>query len=76
MIVTSSSDFSLEDPEEVGCCSLEEKLELLLRYDLLILTLAFLEAIDPISVILGSSTIFTILKGSEIFSRPSIPQES
>ena len=76
MIVASSSDFSTEDPEEVGCCSLEENLGLLLRADFLFLALACLEAIDPVYVILGRSIMFTILKGLEIFSRPSIPQES
>ena len=73
LIVASSSDLSMEVPEDVGCCSLEENLGLLLRADFLFLTLACLEAIYPISVILGRSIMFTILKGLEIFSRPSIP---
>ena len=73
LIVASSSDWSTEVPEDVGCCSLEENLGLLLRANFLFLTPACLEAIDPISVILGRSIMFTILKGLEIFSRPSIP---
>ena len=76
LIVASSSDCSDEAPEEVGCCSLEENLGLLLRADFLFLALACLEAIDPVYVILGRSIMFTILKGLEIFSRPSIPQGS
>ena len=73
LIVASSSDCSAEAPEEVGCCSLEENFVLLLRADFLFLDLACLEAIDPISVILDGSIMFTILKGLEIFSRPYIP---
>ena len=65
----------MEAPEEVGCCSLEENLGLLMRADLQFLTMACMEAIDPIYVIFGWSIMFTILKGLEIFSRPSIPQE-
>ena len=49
---------------------------LILRSDFLFLDLAFLEVIYPISVILGRSIMFTILKGLEINSRPYIPQES
>ena len=49
---------------------------LLLRADLLFLALACINAIDPISVILGISIMFTILNGLEILSRPSIPHES
>ena len=60
----------------MGCCYLEENLGLMLRDDFLFLTLAYLEAIDPIYVILGISIMFTIFKGLEIFSRPSITQES
>ena len=75
LIVASSSDCSDEAPEEVGCCSLEENLGLLLRTDFLFLSMDCLEAIDPISIILGRSIMFTILKGLYIFSRSSIPQE-
>ena len=60
----------------MGCFSLEEKLGFLLISDFLFLALACLETIDTISVILGRYIMFTILKGLEIFSRPSIPQES
>ena len=49
---------------------------LLLISDLLFLALACIKAIDPISVILGISIMFTILKGLEISYRPSIPQKS
>ena len=59
----------------MGFCSLEENLGLLLRFDFIFLALACLEAIDLISGTLGISIMFTILKGLEIFSRPSIPQE-
>ena len=76
LVVASSSDCSLKAPGEVGCCSLEENFGFLLRADFLILTLACLEVFDPISAILGRSIMLTILKGLEIFSRPSIPQES
>ena len=65
-----------EAPEEVGCCSLELNLGLLLRSDSLFLDLDCLEAIDPISVILGRSIMFTIMKGLDIFFRTSIQQES
>ena len=41
-----------------------------------ILTLACLDSIDPVYVILGSSIMFDTLKGLEIFSRPSISQKS
>ena len=75
MIIDSSFDYSAEAHEEVGCCSLEENLGLLLRYNFLFLDLSCLEVIDLISVILGRSIMFTILKGLEIFSRPSVPQE-
>ena len=60
----------------MGCCSLKENLGFLLRSDFLFLAMACLEAIDPISVILVRSVMLTILKGLEIFSRPSITQES
>ena len=49
---------------------------LLLRSDLLFLALACIKAIDPISVILRISIMFTILNGLEILSRPSITHES
>ena len=75
LIVASSSDCLAGAPEEVGCCSLEENLGLLLRAEFLSLALTCLEAIDPISVILGRSIMFTILEGLKIFSRPSILQE-
>ena len=75
-IFESSYDCLAEAPEEVGCCFLEENLGFLLRYDLLFLNLDCLEAMDPISVILGRSIMFTILKVLEIFSRPYIQQES
>ena len=75
-IFASSSYFFSEAPEEMGCCYFEEKLGLLLKDDFLFLTLDFLEAIDKISFILGIPMIFNILKGFDIFSRPSIPQES
>ena len=68
LIVASSSDCLAEAPEEVGCCSLEENFGLLLRAYFLFLALACMEAIDPISVILGRSVMFNILKGLEIFS--------
>ena len=73
MIIDSSFDCLFEAPEEVGCCSLEENLGLLLRANFLFLDLACMEAIDPIYFILGRSIIYTILKGLEIFSRHSIP---
>ena len=76
MIVASYSDCLAESPDEVGCCSLEGNLGFLLRSEFLFLAPAFLEEIDPISVILRVSIMFTILKGLEIFSRPSIPQGS
>ena len=74
-IVASTFDFSEEAPEEVGCCSFEENMGLLLRANLLFLALACLEAIDPISFIFGVSIMFTSLKGLAIFTRPSIPHE-
>ena len=76
MIVASSSYYSAESLEEVVCCYLEGKLGLLLIADFLFLALACLEEIDLISFILGISVMFTILKGLEIFYRPSIPQGS
>ena len=63
LIVASSSDFLAEACEEVVCFYLEENLRLLLRYDFLFLALACMEVINPISVILGRSIMFTILKG-------------
>ena len=50
-------------PKEVDCCSLDENLVLVPRAELLFLTLDCLEAIDPISVIMGSFIMFTIFKG-------------
>ena len=76
MVVPLYPDSSVKDPEEVGCFSLEGNLGLLLIADILFLTLDFLEAIDTIYVMLWVSTIFTILKGLEIFSRTSISRES
>ena len=76
MVVALFSSCSVEAPEDVDFYSFEEKLVLLLRDDLLFLTLAFLESNDPIYMTLGRYIMFTILKGIEIFSRPSIPQES
>ena len=43
--------------------------------DFLFLTLACLEAIDTISIILGRSIIFTILKVLDIFPKPSTQQD-
>ena len=51
-------------------------MELLLISDFMFLNLACLEAIDTISIVLGRSIIITSLKRLEIFSRPSVPQES
>ena len=76
MIVALYYYFLTEASDEVGCCYLEENLGLMLRANFLFLTLACMEAIDPISVILGIYIMFTILKGLEIFSRPSITHES
>ena len=66
----------MEAPGEVDFSSLEKNLGLLLRAGHLFLTLACLESIDPIFMILGRYIMFTILKRLEIFSRPYIPQES
>ena len=76
MVVALFSSCSVEAPEDVDFYSFEEKLVLLLRDDLLFLTLAFLESNDAIYMTLGRYIMFNILKGIEIFSRPSIPQES
>ena len=67
LIVVSSYDFSAEAPEEVGCCSLDENLGLMMRADFLFLNLACMEEIDPIYFIFGISIMFTILKGMETF---------
>ena len=75
IIFTSSSGCLEVAPDEVDCCSLEVNFGLLLRADLLFLTLACQEAIDPICMILGSFIMFTILKGLDVFSRPSIPRD-
>ena len=58
----------MEVDEEMGFCSLEGNFTLLLRADLLLLILSCLEAIDPISVLLRSSSMFTILNWLEMFS--------
>ena len=50
-------------PEEVDCCSLEENLGLLLRDDLIFLTLSCLEAIDPIYVMFGKLHYVYYLEG-------------
>ena len=47
----------------------------MLRAYFLFLNMACLEAVDPISVILGRTSMFTILNWLKIFSRPAIPQE-
>ena len=46
----------------------------MLRAELLFLVLDFMEANDIISVMLVISSMFTILKGVEIFPRPSTPK--
>ena len=57
-------------------CSLEENFVLLIRADILFLILACLEAVDLIYVMLGISSMFTILKGLEMSYRPFTPRES
>ena len=49
---------------------------MLLRADILFLILDCLETVDLIYVMLGISSMFTILKGLEMFYRTSIPSES
>ena len=57
----------MEAAEEMCFCSLERVYGLILKTDLLFLILSCQEAIDPISLILGRSGVFTILKGLEMF---------
>ena len=66
----------MEAPEEVHICSLEGNVGLLLIANLLFLTLTYMKSIDPVSLMLGRSIMFTVLKGLGIFSRPSIPRVS
>ena len=76
--LTMASSSSLEPLLLRGCGvgSLCVTFGLMLNSDFITLFFAYLEAIDPISLVVVSSVLFTILTGLDIVSRHDIPLQS